>query len=132
MKPRAIIFDMYGVVYGHDFNTELLEMIRGLKQTHKIGLLSNISRERLDQLLAEGGIVALFDAALASSETAYVKPHPELYERICELLGVQPQEALYIDDSPDNVAGAIVAGMQAHEFTGNTALREWLAQQGVA
>lgn len=132
MRPRAIVFDMYGVVYGHTFNVELIEVIRQLKQSYKVGLLSNISRDRLDGLLEEGGITGLFDVALASSETAYVKPRPELFERICEMLDVEPQEAVFIDDSADNVAGAEAMGMRAHQFYGNEALFDWLAEQGIS
>ena len=42
-----------------------------------------------------------------------------------------PERVLFIDDRPENAAGAVAAGMQAIRFEGATALRPQLVSLGV-
>lgn len=61
-----------------------------------------------------------------SSDLGYVKPEPEMYRRVVELLAVAPQEALFIDDVEANVAGARQVGLSALRFTDVPTLRQAL------
>ncbi len=128
------MFDCNGVLYGAGFgpgriNTALIDCLKEYQADCKIGLLSNMSRERLDTLLASMGLDGRFDAVLASSEVAHPKPHPEMFEQICEQLQVLPSEVLYLDDSPDSIAGARAVGLQAHLFADTAEARAWIAAQ---
>ncbi|TMC77762.1 MAG: HAD family hydrolase [Chloroflexi bacterium] len=55
------------------------------------------------------------------------KPAPDLYVRACELVGVAPQEAIAIEDSPNGIAAAKAAGLRAvvvpNELTSGLDLR---------
>ncbi|WP_106850673.1 HAD-IA family hydrolase [Blastococcus sp. Marseille-P5729] len=57
-------------------------------------------------------IMARFDAVVESSKVGYRKPEPKFYETACELLGVQPDECVYLDDLGINLKPAKAMGMQ--------------------
>jgi putative hydrolase of the HAD superfamily len=55
----------------------------------------------------------LFDAAVISGEVGMHKPQPEIYLLACERLGVEPADAVFVDDLRENCAGAEAVGMTA-------------------
>lgn len=82
----------------------------------RLGLVSNITllgelvREDLHRL----GILHLFDAVVLSSELGVRKPHPRIYARALEGLGVGGERALFVGDRlREDVAGPQAAGMRA-------------------
>ena len=77
----------------------------------KIGLVSNSGRD-LDEFLAHHALPV--DTALASGAHGRTKPHASIFEAVLERLGVRPEEAAMVGDSPDDdVDGARALGMQA-------------------
>ena len=101
-------------------NAGLLEYIATLKQTYKIGLLSNISsRERLSIRFLDGQLESHFDTIVASGDEGYVKPQPEIYHIAATRLGVEPTECVFIDDIADFCEGARAVGMQSIQFLNN-------------
>ena len=76
----------------------------------RTGLISNSwSTNHYDrQLLGE-----LFDAVVISAEVALHKPQPEIYLLAAERLAVQPGVCVFVDDLPENCAGAEAVGMTA-------------------
>jgi HAD superfamily hydrolase (TIGR01509 family) len=133
---RAIIFDYYGVLYldaptGRRLNTELAETIRRLKASYKLAVLSNTSLQTLDKLLHGHELEEVFDVVIASSETDYIKPQPEIFQSALDKLEVNAGEAVFIDDATGNVHGARQIGLAAHLFTGNQDLFTFLNSLGV-
>ena len=61
----------------------------------------------------------MFDGKLISCETGVVKPNPEIYMRFTEKFGLKPDECLFIDDQPSNVAAAIQCGWSGIVFHGD-------------
>lgn len=108
------------------FNTELIELIKELKGSYKIGLLSNATSPFFHTIMALSGTLGLFDQVVVSSEVGYVKPEPEIYQTILERLGATPGESLMIDDTPANIDGAMRIGMNAHRYTSVADLRDFL------
>jgi HAD superfamily hydrolase (TIGR01509 family) len=52
-----------------------------------------------------------FDAIVTSDDVAHPKPAPDLYLLACERLGVDPTDALALEDSPSGIAAAKAAGL---------------------
>ena len=50
---------------------------------------------------------------MISGEVGLHKPQPEIYLLACERLGVEPAEAVFVDDLRENCAGAEAVGMTA-------------------
>lgn len=104
-----------------------IEYIRQtLKPHYKIGLLSNIGHEWMQDFFNEHQLHDLFDAVVISSEEGITKPNPLIFERTAERLGVSSDECLMIDDRQDNCSGAGVAGMQSLLFTNFSAMQKQL------
>ncbi len=75
--------------------------------------------------------LAVFDEFYASSEIGARKPEPEVFEHVLEAEGVEPHEAVFVDDTPYCVEGARAVGMTAYLFTGPDQLRRDLASEGL-
>lgn len=82
----------------------------------QIGILSNLPRVLGEALLAEPGFLDPFDHRTFSYEVGSVKPQAAIYEHAFQGLGVAPGEALFLDDRPANVDGALAAGLRAELF----------------
>jgi HAD superfamily hydrolase (TIGR01509 family) len=113
-------------------NEALFAYIRNeLKPQYKIGMLSNAGANWLHELFNEDQL-SVFDAITLSYETGVTKPSTEAYEVIAAKLGVNPYEAIFVDDQERHCAGARDAGMPALLFTGfeqfRTDLEEILAK----
>jgi HAD superfamily hydrolase (TIGR01509 family) len=122
---KAIIFDFFGVIctyVGFDnvviLNRELLDKISKLKPDYKMAILSNASQEFIEKALEQNGVRNLFDVVVTSSKTGFVKPQPEIFEHTLNELQVQPEEALFIDDSSSNVTAAKEMGLNAISYKG--------------
>jgi HAD superfamily hydrolase (TIGR01509 family) len=59
------------------------------------------------------------------------KPDPAIYQAALDILGRPPERILFIDDRPENVDGAVKAGMKAIRFEGEDSIRKQLASLGV-
>ena len=59
-----------------------------------------------------------FDALVLSCEHKLLKPEGEIYELALASAGAKPDEALFIDDNPANVEGALRAGLSSFRFEG--------------
>ncbi|MGH7197007.1 MAG: HAD family hydrolase [Candidatus Saccharimonadales bacterium] len=94
-------------------NQALLDFSQSLRPQYKIGMLSNISASTMDTFFTQKEREQYFDDVVISSEVGMTKPHPAIFELACRRLGVDTSEAVMIDDSSANCAGALEAGMQA-------------------
>lgn len=97
-------------------NTELFEFIKSeLKDHYKIGLLSNANYDVVNELFTEEQ-ARLFDASVLSYECRLVKPDPRMFTLICERLGVEPGECIFIDDVERYCEAAGLFGMHAVKY----------------
>lgn len=100
----------------HSTNFELYEdappVLRELRRHGlAIGLVSNTSRD-LDRFVDTFSLDV--DAVVSSGSHGKVKPDPSIFRAALILLGVEPQEAVMVGDSPgDDIAGARAVGMRA-------------------
>ena len=93
-------------------NSQLFKYIRELKKSYKIGMLSNVGSDVLEDLF-QNGELEVFDATALSYETGYVKPDSRAYKAAAERLGVELHECVMIDDIERNCTAAQEIGMQA-------------------
>ena len=83
-----------------------------------------IARERFDFL-------EWFDGIVVSGEVGVAKPDPAIYRRLTSDFGVDPADAVFIDDVERNVEAARAAGLHGVHFTGADALRRELKGLGL-
>lgn len=96
-------------------NEELFALITQLKKTYKIGFLSNIAGDFLQRMFTKEQLT-LFDQTSLSFETGFVKPDPRAFIEMTTKLGVEPNEAVMVDDQERIITGAREAGLQAILF----------------
>jgi epoxide hydrolase-like predicted phosphatase len=58
----------------------------------------------------------MFDETVFSAEVGMAKPDARIYQLILNRLGVEPQEAVFVDDFIENVEGARHLGLHAIHF----------------
>jgi HAD superfamily hydrolase (TIGR01509 family) len=95
-------------VDGRPGAVELVERLRGRT---RLGLASNSPRHLVDSALATARITDAFDAIVTSDDVAESKPAPDIYLLACERLGVDPADALALEDSASGIAAAKAAGL---------------------
>jgi putative hydrolase of the HAD superfamily len=81
-----------------------------------VGILSNLPRVLGEDLRAKD-FVRHFDHVSFSYELLTVKPQAAIYHHALQGLGVEPHEALFLDDKLPNIHGAIDVGLRAELFT---------------
>ena len=61
--------------------------------------------------------MARFDHVIESSKVGIRKPDPRIYQMMCDALGVQSAECIYLDDLGINCKPAAAIGMAAIKVT---------------
>jgi putative hydrolase of the HAD superfamily len=93
---------------------ETREMLQTLRETYRLGLLSNFTHgPAARQIIGCVGLTPFFDIILISGEEGFRKPHPSVFHRLVEGLGVDPDQTIYVGDDPEpDITGAQGAGLQ--------------------
>jgi putative hydrolase of the HAD superfamily len=98
----------------NNYDSRLFQWTTQLRAAgYRTAILSNLPRPLGEELRATPGFLDHFDHVTFSYELGKVKPQPEIYLDAIQGLGVEPSEALFLDDRPDNVEGALAVGMPA-------------------
>lgn len=72
-----------------------------------------------------------FDHVYVSALIGSAKPKRAIYDHAAADLGVEPGAIAFVDDRPENVAGALDAGWTAHLWRDDADTRTWLTSLGV-
>lgn len=112
-------------------NAPLVETVRDLKQTYRIGLLSNTCTAEITPLLEQNGLKPLFDVIVISSETGFAKPDPEIFKYALEKLSATPEHTVFIDDSERNIHTARDLGLHTIRYIDHDQARSDLSALGL-
>ena len=108
------------------------ELVLDLKHAgYGVYLLSNAStaQHRYWPLVP---VSRYFDGKLVSCDVKVVKPMREIYRIFTDRFEMDPDECLFIDDAPVNVAGAIACGWNGIVFHGDAGeLRRKMREYGI-
>lgn len=105
---QKLLADFYS---GDELDMTLVGYVRQLHADgYPVALLSNDSIELTDKL-QRLNIAQLFDPLVISAQIGVMKPDRRAYETVLELAQCPPQSAIFIDDMPQNVAGAEAVGI---------------------
>lgn len=140
MAIRAIIFDLGGVLIEIDWeryrederlgvlrenlwpyetlNTELTQFLVKLRPRYKLATICNGgSREAMNRKFR---LNERMDLMVFDGEEGIAKPDARIYQRTLIRLGVQPEEAVFVDNKESNVDAAQRLGIHSIHFK-NTA-----------
>lgn len=100
---------------------------------HRLGVLSNTNP--IDWGFVSSGrfpfLKECFEHRVLSFEVRAMKPEWAIYDHAVRLAGVAAGQVFFVDDRPENVAGAIAAGLDAVLFTTADELASELRRRGV-
>ncbi|AXO33686.1 hypothetical protein MicB006_1391 [Micromonospora sp. B006] len=109
--------------YRGEVDPDVLAFIREVRAGGiRVGLGTNAT-DLLDADLAALGLTEELDVIVNSSVVGVHKPAKEYFQAACEALGTPPARVLFVDDEDRAVAGARVAGLSAHRWSGPADLR---------
>lgn len=96
----------------------------------KAGVISNMFIGLAKEIRARAPWLDRFDDYTLSAEIRATKPDPAIYRHSLRQLGVNPREALFLDDREANIAGARAVGMEGLIYSTPARLREDLQAWG--
>jgi HAD superfamily hydrolase (TIGR01509 family) len=76
-----------------------------------VGIASSSHLDWIEPKLERLGLRGEFAQIVGADHVIRTKPSPELYELACLRLGVAPDEAIALEDSPNGVSAGIAAGL---------------------
>ena len=91
-------------------NDIIFKLISHFKKNYKVAVATNSIRDTLDMLLKNLQIDHLLDYSISNQEVKKPKPHSEIYLRCMLHLGVNPNEALILEDSSIGKKSAQLSG----------------------
>ena len=114
-------------------NPSMLDWQVKLKQRGLLtAILSNMGDNVLASVEREFDWIHRFDVLVWSFQLHMAKPDPAIYRHLLDELGVQPEEALFLDDKLVNIEAALDMGMKAIPFSTVDRLRADLVAAGLA
>lgn len=76
----------------------------------KLAVASNSVRNSVVAMMERSHLAVYLDVMLSNEDVSKPKPDPEIYIRAMEQLGVQPQEALIVEDNEHGIRAARASG----------------------
>lgn len=105
------IFNSIAAKNGVELKPGAEELLALLKERgFVIALATAGTSERAERQLAQTGVTGWFDRIICANMVAQGKPAPDTYLHACEVLGIRPEEAIAVEDSPNGVKSAHAAG----------------------
>ncbi|MCW8309889.1 HAD family phosphatase [Sphingobacterium sp. InxBP1] len=91
----------------------LIEFLGQLKDSgFKLAVATSAPKENMDLILDELNIRSLFSSTLSSEDVKLHKPHPEVYLKSAENLGIPIKQCIVFEDSFSGITAAQNAGMK--------------------
>ena len=89
---------------------ELIAILDGMKI--KTALATSSRRERVEKLFKKAGLdpYKLFGAVLTCNDVTRAKPDPEIFLKAAAAIGVDPKDAIVLEDSPNGLTAAMRGG----------------------
>ena len=103
-----------------DIRPQMVEALRRCKTAFKVACITNNMKHgegpgmarSADKAAAVAEIMTLFECVVESSKLGWRKPDPRIYRHACQLLGVAPEQCVYLDDLGINLKPARAMGMR--------------------
>jgi len=99
-----------------------LALVDRVRQRHRVAILSNATDVLVTALRDRYAIADRFHTIISSADVGVAKPDRRIYEIALERLDVAADEAVFVDDRPDNVAAAANLGMHVIWFVSSDLL----------
>ncbi|HEX4037012.1 MAG TPA: HAD family phosphatase [Acidobacteriaceae bacterium] len=108
-------------------------ILRQIAASHDyvLATVNNESRAMNEFRLTQFGLIDLFDAFFSSCYLGLRKPDRKIYQVALDVLQRDPEDCIFIDDRPENVAAAVSLGIHGIRYAGSGKLIGELDRLGV-
>jgi putative hydrolase of the HAD superfamily len=100
-------------------NQRLADYLASLRTRYTTAILSNAGSDARRLFTEVFHFHKIVDEMIISAEERVAKPDRRIYEIAIEKLGIKPQEAVFVDDFPENIEAANDFGMHGVLFENN-------------
>lgn len=110
----------------------LIDLLQAAKKAGvKCAIGSSGCRENVEMIVEGLGIADLIDASISGSDVTHGKPHPEIFIKAYEALGLKAEECVVVEDSVNGIVAGVAAGCKCIAVT-TTASAETLSEAGAS
>ena len=110
----------------------LIELLQAAKKAGvKCAIGSSGCRENVEMIVEGLGIADLIDASISGSDVTHGKPHPEIFIKAYEALGLKAEECVVVEDAVNGIVAGVAAGCKCIAVT-TTASAETLSEAGAS
>lgn len=121
ISPNKVVHAWNAMIL--DVPTSTVDLLASLQGKYRLFLLSNTNEIHIPKALIEwekSSKVEFYDCfeyVYLSHEMGLRKPDEEIFSRVCREQSIQPENALFIDDSEQHLIGARKIGLNTFHLT---------------
>ena len=108
---EEIAYDRTYNVNNYIFFSDAKKTIDILSKKYKLGIISD-TWPSIERILKSEGLSEYFSSKTYSFNLGVYKPNPKMYDHALRTLKIPAEETIFIDDSAENLAGAMNFGIQ--------------------
>lgn len=110
---------------------QAIDLVNRIPSRYLCAILSNINAVHWERIDVPGNFGDRFDRYFLSYQSGMLKPDRESYLQVIANYGCEPQEILFLDDNPFNVAAAEKEGIASVRIEGPEELQAALVDAGI-
>jgi HAD superfamily hydrolase (TIGR01509 family) len=88
-------------------------VLQRLGRRHALGLVTSGDRDRVSRQLREFNLTRTFRTRVCGGDTAEKKPHPAPLRTALEQMKLEPEDCVYVGDTPEDLEMAGAVGMRS-------------------
>ncbi len=127
-RPLSIADMVSSRAAGSTANLAVIALAERIARRYQIAILTNnghFVREHLPSICP--ALFPLFnDRVYCAAQFGIEKPDPQVFIECAKVLQTPPEQIVFIDDRPENIAGAMSIGMRGHIYTEVANLHSYL------
>ena len=108
-----IVYTQCKPVFFHQFALSKLK-----SQGYKLAVCSNAVRKSVEAMMERSELAQYLEFFLSNEDVQHPKPHPEIYAKAIQRLGLKCEECLVVEDNINGIKAATASGAHVLEVTG--------------
>lgn len=110
--------------------SDILPVLNHLKDAQtRTGILSNGTHQMLQSGITKNALTTYINAVYSADDIRLFKPHPAVYQMVCDGEGMSPEDVLFISSNQWDIAGAHAFGFRTVWLNRNDTFRESIIDQ---
>lgn len=107
---------LIGAFESTPLNDEMLLLARRLRKKYAVGIVTDNKKDRMDHLRKFQALDDVFSPIVVSAEVGHTKASAAIFRCALRTLAVLPEECVFVDNAPDNLAVAGALGLRTIHF----------------